>query len=107
MKRYLKHRLRDDAAMMYDMSEIKKAWRIHVWETRLHKCFYCGLPFKTLSEATIDHLHPLALGGKWEDKNLALACAQCNARKGKMTLKEYLATHPGHERNDDGRIRIL
>lgn len=40
--------------------------------------------------AVIEHLLPLVKGGKHVLENTALACAQCNASKGALTVDEYL-----------------
>jgi 5-methylcytosine-specific restriction endonuclease McrA len=56
-------------------SEIKRKHR--------HCCAYCGQKPKRL---TMDHIIPLARGGKHEPDNIAPACATCNSRKH--------ATHP-------------
>lgn len=55
-------------------------------------CCWCEKPFPTIKEgdgservdffyATLEHLIPLASGGKHEIDNCALACAPCNHRR--------------------------
>ena len=48
-----------------------------------NRCEYCGLS-QAGQEATfhIDHILPLASGGKTTADNLALACVSCSLRKG-------------------------
>lgn len=47
------------------------------------RCEYCGLS-QAGQEATfhVDHVIPVASGGKTETNNLALACVSCSLRKG-------------------------
>jgi len=42
-----------------------------------YTCRYCGQPADT-----VDHVHPVALGGSSDPANLAAACRSCNGRKG-------------------------
>lgn len=63
-------------------SHIPAGLRERVAVQARHRCGYCltaatvvGTPME------IDHLVPETLGGKTEEDNLWLACAQCNARK--------------------------
>lgn len=52
------------------------------------KCHYCK---KELTEdtVTIDHLIPKSRGGSNARHNLALACTECNGKKGNLTETEY------------------
>jgi 5-methylcytosine-specific restriction endonuclease McrA len=52
------------------------------WQNRLAlgKCFYCGGIFDP-KELTMDHLVPLARGGKSVRGNVVPACKECNSRK--------------------------
>lgn len=43
------------------------------------KCAFCA---KNLGEYHVDHMIPVALGGKTEDENLQLLCPECNRAKG-------------------------
>ncbi|XP_057496138.1 uncharacterized protein LOC130781097 [Actinidia eriantha] len=47
-------------------------------------CQYCSSP----ENLTIDHVLPIARGGKWTWENLVTACSKCNSRKGQKTLEE-------------------
>ena len=48
------------------------------------RCAYCGAPAETL-----DHVHPLALGGEHSFENQVPACISCNSRKGKMLPADW------------------
>lgn len=63
---------------------------IVIWlfqESRI--CRYCGKD-TPLKERTIDHMQPLSRGGCHSVMNLALACKECNQRKGNKTLIEFI-----------------
>lgn len=62
---------------------IPKALRLRVAEEAMHRCGYC-LTTELLSGAPmeIEHILPVALGGRTEHSNLWLACSLCNQYKG-------------------------
>ena len=47
----------------------------------LGRCYHCGEKFAK-AELTMDHLVPIARGGKTTKKNVVVACKPCNASKG-------------------------
>ncbi len=51
-------------------------------------CVYCGVILSS-KMITIDHIIPIARGGKHEPENLAVACKPCNSSKGKKLLQEW------------------
>lgn len=52
-----------------------------------HKCPCCS---KKLANYHIDHIYPLALGGKHEDQNIQLLCPSCNRRKSSIDPIEFM-----------------
>lgn len=56
----------------------KKQW----WKNKLAEgiCYYCGQKFKP-EELTMDHIVPLARGGKTTKGNVVAACKECNNKK--------------------------
>lgn len=54
--------------------------KIKIFERDGWECQYCGLPL-VRGTATIDHVHPLSLGGDHSDGNLRTACHACNSTK--------------------------
>jgi 5-methylcytosine-specific restriction endonuclease McrA len=52
-----------------EWNEIKAKYR--------HRCAYCGCK----KRLTMDHIVPIARGGKHEPQNIAPACRSCNSRK--------------------------
>lgn len=50
-------------------------------------CYYCKQKFPS-SELTMDHILPVARGGKSTKRNCVPACKNCNTEKGAKTLGE-------------------
>ena len=69
----------------------KSAW----WRRRVQKglCAYCG---RTVAprELTMDHVVPVARGGRSVRGNVVAACKDCNSRKKLMTPAEQLMMKP-------------
>jgi len=63
----------------------QSAW----WKQQLGKgtCYHCGERFKP-AELTMDHLIPIARGGKSDKKNCVPSCKECNTKKGHRTRAE-------------------
>ena len=59
------------------------------WRQELGKgtCYHCGERFKP-EELTMDHLIPIARGGKSNKKNCVPSCKSCNTKKGAKTRAE-------------------
>ena len=59
------------------------------WKQEVGKglCYHCGLKFKP-AELTMDHLIPIARGGKSNKKNCVPSCKECNSKKGYKTRAE-------------------
>jgi 5-methylcytosine-specific restriction enzyme A len=51
-------------------------------------CYYCGQKFKP-TELTMDHLIPIARGGKSSQGNLVPACKECNNKKKYLLPTEW------------------
>ena len=76
-------------------------WRARerLWRQQKGLCCYCGMlcllqpPGQALQagDATIEHLHPFALGGKDYSNNLMMACLECNNERGKALGKRIKA----------------
>jgi 5-methylcytosine-specific restriction protein A len=59
------------------------------WKQELGKglCYHCSLRFKP-AELTLDHLIPIARGGKSNKNNCVPSCKDCNSKKGYKTRAE-------------------
>lgn len=55
--------------------------RKEVYERDLYRCQKCG----THKDLSIDHVHPVILGGTDEISNLQTLCISCNCSKGART----------------------
>ncbi len=60
------------------------------------RCAYCTRALY-LDHVEIDHVDPVKRGGSLGLNNLAIACKQCNQRKGELTAAEYRALLSGLE----------
>lgn len=62
------------------------------WQTIISnaKCYYCLKPLER-KEVTMDHVVPLAQGGRSTKGNLVPACKACNTKKRDKTGYEFLA----------------
>lgn len=59
-----------------------------LWDRDGQTCYLCNQPM-TYRAATIDHVQPLAKGGKDDMSNYRLAHPLCNIQKGHLTLDEF------------------
>ncbi|MFS4457989.1 HNH endonuclease [Bdellovibrio sp. HCB2-146] len=61
------------------------------WRQELGKgiCYHCGQKFKP-TELTMDHLIPIARGGKSNKNNCVPSCKDCNTKKGHKTRAEMV-----------------
>lgn len=61
---------------------------IHAWESSAEKvCRWCSVDCS--GGYHVDHVMPLALGGRHEVANLAIACPSCNLRKNAKHPKQF------------------
>ncbi len=51
------------------------------------QCYHCQKKIKP-AELTMDHLIPIARGGKSDKKNCVPSCKECNTQKGSKTRAE-------------------
>lgn len=64
--------------------------RIKIFERDGYKCRYCGKQL-TRFTATLDHVTPVAEGGDNSFENLLTACLDCNSRKHRRPVGDFLA----------------
>ena len=50
-------------------------------------CQYCGMELHS-NKLTLDHIIPVAKGGRKTWENIVAACLSCNQRKGKLSLED-------------------
>lgn len=52
-------------------------------------CVYCGVSLSKLNRV-VDHMEPISAGGIHSASNVAQACWDCNASKGRKTWREWM-----------------
>ena len=69
--------------------------RCRLAEAQNWKCCWCGdecIPESdTPKSATIEHVQPRSQGGADEWENYAMACAECNHRRGTLSVEDFMA----------------
>ena len=67
--------------------ELRKSqwWR---QQLGMRTCHYCGDRFEG-DQLTMDHIIPIARGGKTSKKNVVVSCKECNSSKGYKLLHEW------------------
>lgn len=72
---------------------------IGLWQLQGGLCAYCGVAMphpdspsrsRPLTNPTIDHMTPIARGGKDDDLNRVAACVGCNDAKGQLDLPTFM-----------------
>ncbi len=76
----------------------KTAW----WQRRLQKgvCAYCGRQVGAKA-LTMDHVVPVARGGRSVRGNVVPSCKECNNRKKLLTPAEQLLMKPAQDDSED------
>lgn len=67
---------------------LSKKLRFEVFKRDGFRCQYCGVSAPDVL-LVVDHIHPVAGGGKNDILNLITACEPCNAGKGKRELGDH------------------
>lgn len=86
----------DDIAVDRERRKARQLRQSQWWKRQLARgrCYYCGKSFPS-RRLTMDHIVPLARGGKSKKGNVVPACKDCNNKK-KYLLpiewKAYLAS---------------
>lgn len=62
-------------------------------------CHYCGRHFEP-GELTMDHVVPVARGGKSDRHNVVPCCKECNSRKKYLTPAEQILDSLGLDQGD-------
>jgi hypothetical protein len=80
---------RDPAPSAIDFYNVREN-RLKVYERDDYKCRYCGKPL-TRFTATLDHVTAVSAGGDNSIHNLVTACLDCNSRKHRRPVGDFLA----------------
>jgi len=72
----------DEAELRREKDKARKLRKSRCWQQKLAigACYYCNKHFKP-KELTMDHIVPLARGGRSTKDNLVTCCKDCNNKK--------------------------
>lgn len=68
-------------------SKIARALRERLSEAQNHRCAFRGCDCR--HNATLAHVIPRALGGRWWESNLVVACRPCNQECGPRNAFDF------------------
>ena len=82
----------DDAQIRRERAKARDLRKTRWWQqkTASGKCFFCEKKVK-FKDLTMDHLLPLARGGRSTKDNIVPCCKTCNTRKQSMLPLEWEA----------------
>ena len=91
----------DEGAIKKEKHKARELRQSQWWKRQLARgrCYYCHKPFKP-SDLTMDHIVPLARGGKTKKGNVAPACKTCNNKKKYLLPLEWDAYLKSLTEND-------
>jgi len=81
----------DEAEIRREKEKARKLRKSRWWQQKLAigACYYCAKPFKP-KDLTMDHLVPLARGGRSTKDNLVTCCKECNNKKKTLLPIEWV-----------------
>ena len=79
----------DEKSIKREREKARQLKKTQWWREKLKKgiCYHCGQKFK-MKDLSMDHLAPLARGGKTGKNNVVVSCKKCNSEKSFKTLVE-------------------
>ncbi len=80
----------DDVMIRTERAKARELRKSRWWQQKTANglCHYCGKKF-TYKQLTMDHLVPLARGGRSTRDNLVPSCKKCNTKKKVMLPLEW------------------
>jgi 5-methylcytosine-specific restriction protein A len=80
----------DETEIRREKDKARKLRQSRWWQQKLANgtCYYCGKVFKP-GDLTMDHIVPLARGGRSTKDNLVACCKECNTRKKTLLPMEW------------------
>ena len=72
----------DEADIRREKDKARKLRKSRWWQQKIAAglCYYCGSVYKP-KDLTMDHIIPLARGGRSTKDNIVPCCKECNSRK--------------------------
>ena len=91
---------RDEAHIKRERAKARELRKTPYFQELFRKgiCHYCGEKFPQ-SELTLDHIVPVARGGRSTRGNMAVCCRQCNMEKKYLTPAEMILRQLEKEAN--------
>jgi 5-methylcytosine-specific restriction protein A len=91
----------DDTAIKRERQKARALRQTQWWKRQLARgcCYYCRRSFSPQA-LTMDHIVPLARGGKSKKGNVVTACKECNTKKHSLLPIEweaYIASIRGND----------
>ena len=82
---------RDDAHIKRERAKARELRKTSYFQNLFAKgvCHYCGQKFPK-EELTLDHIVPLARGGRSTRGNMVVCCRKCNMEKKYLTPSTYI-----------------
>lgn len=82
---------RDDAHIKRERNKARELRKTPYFQELFRKgiCYYCGEKFER-DELTIDHIVPVARGGRSTRGNMVVCCRSCNQEKKFLTPAEMI-----------------
>ncbi len=80
----------NEAWIRKERAKARELRKKHWWQNRIAQgiCYYCEQKFPP-KELTLDHIVPLARGGRSTKGNCVPACKECNNRKKNLLPAEW------------------
>ena len=80
----------DEAELRREKEKARKLRKSRWWQQKLSVglCYYCSKLFKP-KDLTMDHIVPLARGGRSTKDNLVACCKECNTKKKTLLPMEW------------------
>ena len=74
--------------MLKEMYRRRRNPCLSIYNLHIRDMFHCQYCLSTFSkqQLTLDHVHPISLGGKTSWENIVSACGPCNTRKSNKTI---------------------
>jgi 5-methylcytosine-specific restriction endonuclease McrA len=93
---------KDDKHVSKERRKAREMRKTEWWRQQLQKgiCHYCGGKFPP-EELTMDHIVPLARGGKSTKGNIVACCKECNNDKKYLTPAEMIMKRLERENKGD------
>ena len=82
----------DEAEIRREKDKARKLRKSRWWQQKLTTgiCYYCGRLFEP-KDLTMDHVVPLARGGRSTKDNIVTSCKECNTKKKTLLPMEWKA----------------